>query len=376
MNKSIPANTPHFGGNEIKYLTECIELGWISSEGSFVSQLEDKFAATVDRTYGIAVANGSAALDVAIAALGLKRGDEVIVPTFTIISPVLSIIRSGAKPILVDSNLDTFNIDVALVEAKITAKTKAIIAIHLYGLPVDLDPLLDLCERHQLILIEDASQMLGQTYKGNKCGSFGLISTFSFYPNKLITTGEGGMIVCSDKQLVERCRSFRNLCFQPELPRFVHQEMGWNYRMSNLQAAVGLAQLEQITEHKAHQLAVGNRYAKGLENLQNFQVPLKQVEFATNNYWVFGLVARTELLKERSVSFLAENGIATRPFFWCMHEQPVFRKLGLFENEQYPVAEKMARQGFYLPGGTGISMESVDKVIEKMLEFDKNTTGE
>ncbi|MHC5714786.1 MAG: DegT/DnrJ/EryC1/StrS family aminotransferase, partial [Nostoc sp.] len=244
---SIPVNQPLLNGNEKKYLLQCIETGWISSEGPFVKQLEQEFAARVGRKYGIAVSNGSVALDAAVAALGISQGDEVILPTFTIISCAAAIVRAGAVPVIVDSDPVTWNMDVSQMEAKITSRTKAIMIVHIYGLPVDVDPIQDLADKYGLYIIEDAAEMHGQTYKGRSCGSFGNISTFSFYPNKHITTGEGGIIVTNDAHLAERCQSLRNLCFQPQ-KRFVHEELGWNMRMSNLQAALGVAQLERLDE--------------------------------------------------------------------------------------------------------------------------------
>ncbi|RZL04952.1 MAG: DegT/DnrJ/EryC1/StrS aminotransferase family protein, partial [Pedobacter sp.] len=241
MNKFIPVNTPLLSGNELKYLTECIETGWISSEGPFITKFENKFSAYIGMEHGIAVSNGSAALDIAIKALDLGVGDEVILPAFTIISPAQSIVTAGAIPVLVDSNPLTWNMDVNQIEAKITSKTKAILVVHIYGLPVDMDPVMDLCKKYRLKLIEDAAEMHGQTYKGKMCGSFGDISIFSFYPNKHITTGEGGMLLCNDKVLADRCKKLRNLAFEPDKRRFIHYELGWNYRMTNLQAALGLA---------------------------------------------------------------------------------------------------------------------------------------
>lgn len=211
----IPVNEPLLDSNEKKYLLECIETGWISSEGPFVKKFEQNFADRVKRKYGIAVTNGTAALDAAVEALDIGHGDEVIMPTFTIISCIGQIIRAGAKPVLVDNDPETWNMDVTQIEAKITPQTKAIMVVHIYGLPVDMDPVLKIAERHGLKIIEDAAQMHGQTYKGKPCGSFGDISTFSFYPNKHITTGEGGMLVTNNEQLFEDCRSLRNLCFSP-----------------------------------------------------------------------------------------------------------------------------------------------------------------
>ncbi len=362
----IPVNTPLLDGNEEKYLLECIRTGWISSEGPFIKKFEDNFAAYVNREHGIAVANGSAALDIAVKALNLAKGDEVIMPAFTIISPAQSVINAGLIPVLVDSDPLTWNMDVHSIEARITKKTKAILVVHIYGIPVDMDPVLELCKKYKLFLIEDAAEMHGQYYKGQACGSFGTISIFSFYPNKHITTGEGGMIVCNDEKLAAHCRKLRNLAFEPEGRRFIHHELGWNYRMTNMQAALGLAQLEKIGEHIQKKRHIGRRYQEGLSALKDFQLPIVATDYADNIYWVYALVAKSEELCNETVKKLSELKIGTRPFFWCMHEQPVFAKMGLFKNEKYPVAEKLARNGFYIPSGLGLTDVQVDTVIEAM----------
>ncbi len=364
----IPVNTPLLSGNELKYLTECIETGWISSEGPFIKDFENGFSKYVERKFGIAVSNGSAALDIAVQALQLKNGDEVIMPTFTIISPAQSVVRAGAIPVLVDSDPDTWNMDVNQIEKRITPKTKAILVVHLYGLPADMDAIVGLCKKYNLFLIEDAAELIGQTYKGKQCGSFGDISTFSFYPNKQITTGEGGMIVCNDENLAERCRKLRNLAFEPLGRRFIHNELGWNYRMTNLQAALGLAQLEKIDEHLVRKREIGKAYREGLKGIKDFHLPLHVTEYSENIYWIFGLVADNEALAQETVNKLNENKIGTRPFFWCMHEQPVFQKMGLFANEHYPVAERLARNGFYIPSGLGLSETEIKEVIRILLK--------
>lgn len=364
--KFIPVNTPLLDGNEEKYLVECIRTGWISSEGPFVKEFEEKMAACVFRKHGIAVANGSAALDIAVAAVGIGAGDEVVMPAFTIISPALSVVRQGGIPVLVDSDPITWNMDVTAIEGKITSRTKAIIVVHIYGLPVDMDPVIALCKKHNLKLIEDAAEMHGQTYKGKPCGSFGDISIFSFYPNKHITTGEGGMLVTNDEALAEQCRKLRNLAFEPKGRRFIHYELGWNYRMTNLQAALGLAQLEKIDQHLDKKRWLGKTYQESLNGLKGFQLPLDKTDYAENIYWVFGMVADSEDLCNQTVKHLSDHKIGTRPFFWCMHEQPVFQKMGLFQNEQYPVAENLARCGFYLPSGLGLKQKETDEVMSAL----------
>jgi perosamine synthetase len=367
----IPVNEPVLDGNEKKYLNECIDTGWISSEGPFVEQLEQRFAARVGRSFGIAVSNGSVALDLAVVALGIGAGDEVILPTFTIISCAAAIVRAGAVPVVVDCDPITWNMEVPLIECKITPRTKAIMIVHIYGLPCDVDPILALAEKHGLKVIEDAAEMHGQTYKGRPCGGFGELSTFSFYPNKHVTTGEGGVIVTDDEALAERCRSLRNLCFQAK-KRFVHEELGWNSRMSNLQAALGVAQLERLDEFVQRKRAMGKRYRELLTELPGVQLPVAATDFADNIYWVFGMVLKDDVPfdAEETMRRLQELRIGTRPFFWPMHEQPVFHKMGLFKDTRCPVAERIARRGFYVPSGlalTGRQMEQVASALHVVI---------
>lgn len=365
----IPVNEPLLDGNEKKYLMECIDTGWISSEGPFVKEFEEKFSAKVGRKYGIAVSNGSAALDVAVAALELKEGDEVIMPTFTIISCANAVIRAGAIPVLVDSDPYTWNMDVKQIESKITPKTRAIMVVHIYGLPVDMNPVIKLARKYGLKIIEDAAEAHGQTYNGKPCGSFGDISAFSFYANKHITTGEGGMVVTDDEELAERCRSLRNLCFQANR-RYVHEEIGWNFRITNLQAAVGLAQLERLDEFAKKKREMGKYYTEKLKNIECIQLPLERTAYADNIYWVYGIVLNDEIEinSEEIMERLKEKKIGTRSFFYPMHEQPVFHKMGLFENENYPVAERLARKGFYIPSGLALTREQMDEVVKVIRE--------
>lgn len=370
MSRGIPVNRPLFHGNEEKYLAECIKTGWISSEGPFVKDLEEKMAGKTGRAYAIAVSSGSAALDIAVAAIGIEEGDEVIMPAFSIISPAFSIVRAGGVPVLIDSEPETWTMNVQEIEKKISSRTKAILVVHIYGLPVDLDPVLDLCKKYQIRLIEDAAEMHGQTYRGKPCGSFGDISIFSFYPNKLITTGEGGMVLTDDPELAEKCRKLRNLGFEESGRRFIHKEMGWNYRMTNMQAALGIAQLEFWDEHINRKKEIGRRYREGLSDLAGCRFQVPGCSYAENIYWVFGIVADSEERCNRLSAYLQTNGIGTRPFFWCMHEQPVFIDKGLFKDETYPVAEKLARNGFYIPSGTGTSDEELGAVIEILNAFE------
>lgn len=378
----IPVNTPLFSGNEEKYLLECIRTGWISSEGPFIKKFEDDFAKRVGRKYGIAVSNGSAALDASVVALEFGKDDEVIMPSFTIISCAAAIVRAGAKPILVDSDPITWNMDMHLlkellykeIEVRNNKKIKAIMVVHIYGLPCDMDTILELAKEYNLKIIEDAAEMHGQTYKGKACGSFGDISCFSFYPNKHITTGEGGMIVTDDEKLAERCRSLRNLCFIPE-KRFIHYDLGWNLRMTNLQAAVGLAQLEQLDKFVERKRKMGTLYTKLLSGIPDIQLPLARNEFAENIYWVYGIVLSDKIPfdAEEAMRKLDERKIGTRPFFYPMHQQPVFHKMGLFLNEKYPVSEMLSQRGFYIPSGLALNNEQIIIAANQVKEILANT---
>lgn len=354
----IPVNTPLLDGNEKKYLCECIDTGWISSEGSFVKKLEQGLAEYVGRQYGIAVCNGSVALDLAVEALKLEKGDEVIMPTFTIISCAAALVRKGVKPVLVDADPDTWNMDVTQIEDKITNKTKAIMVVHLYGLPVDMDIVLDIAERYHLFVIEDGAEAHGLEYKGKKCGSFGTISAMSFYPNKHITTGEGGMVLVDDDILRDRCDLFRNLCHSRKR-RFYHEELGYNFRMSNIQAAVGVAQLEKIDQHLKLKRQLGASYQQKLKGVEQLQLPLEKTDYADNVYWVFGMVLQPEVSMNAKelMDKLGKRNVGCRPFFYPMHQQPVFHKMGLFNGEHYPVAERLGERGFYVPSGLTVTEE-------------------
>lgn len=361
----IPVNEPLLDGNEKEYLNKCIDSGWISSEGPFVEKFEEQFSRRMGRKHGIAVCNGTAALDVAIDALGIGPGDEVIMPTFTIISCISQIVRNGGLPVLIDSDPITFNMDVKQVEAMITQRTKAIMIVHIFGLPVNLAPLLELAKRHSLKVLEDAAEMHGQTYKGEPCGSFGDISTFSFYPNKHITTGEGGMILTDNDELAETCRSLRNLCFQAD-KRFVHERLGWNYRMTNVQAALGVAQLERLDSFILRKRSIGKRYTELLSDCRGVQLPLPSTDYAENIYWVYGMVLDESCGMDATVMMqrLAEKGVGSRPFFYPMHQQPVLKRMGFFNDVSLLVSERLYRQGFYIPSGMALTNGQIEQVAE------------
>ncbi|MCX6068473.1 MAG: DegT/DnrJ/EryC1/StrS family aminotransferase [Chloroflexi bacterium] len=375
----IPVNEPLIGERELEYMTECLRTGWISSAGRFIEEFEEKWANYCGMQQGIAVSNGTTALQVAIGCLNLKPGDEVIMPTFTIISCALAIVDNGGIPVLVDSDPYTWCMDVSQVEARITQRTRAIMPVHIYGHPVDMDPLLELAKKHNLVIVEDAAEVHGAEYLSGRtkpnpiwkrCGGMGQISAFSFYANKLITTGEGGMLLTSDPIFAERARSLRNLCFRPER-RFFHTELGYNYRMTNLQAALGLAQLERFEQILAKKRWMGAAYTEHLHGIPYLQLPVEE-SWAKQVYWMYGLVL-DESRGMDAMEFakrLDALGIQTRPFFLSMHEQPVFWERGLFKGERYPVAERIAKQGLYLPSGLALTenqLEQVCEVVRKVL---------
>jgi perosamine synthetase len=369
---NIPVNTPLLDGNEKIYLNECIDSEWISSEGPFVKKFEEMLSSKVNHTHGIAVSSGTAALEIAIAALDIGEGDEVILPSHTIISCAQAIVKNRATPVLIDNELKTWNMDVSQIEGKITNKTKAIMIVHLYGFPVDMDPILIIAKKYNLYIIEDTAQMLGQTYKNHPCGSFGDISTFSFYPNKVITTGEGGMCVTSNPEIARKCRSLRNLCFE-EGDRFHHNNLGWNYRMTNLQAAIGVAQLEEISKHVARKKEIGSLYYQQLSGNFNFSMSQPKNEFSENIYWVVGIMLSGRLKNNAKhyMSKLQLLGIGTRPFFFPMHLQRVFKDYKFFESSDLPISEKLHQYGFYIPCGLGITKNEIEIVSKELLAMFK-----
>jgi len=373
----IPVNEPLLGNRELEYVSECVRTGWISSAGRFIEEFEEKWATYCGRGYGVAVSNGTVALQVAVACLGLKPGDEVIMPTFTIISCALAVVYNGGVPVLVDCDPRTWCMDVDQVKRKITERTRAIMPVHIYGHPVDMDPILELAEKHGLAIVEDAAEVHGAEYLSKRatthpawrrCGSFGTLSCFSFYANKLITTGEGGMVLTDDPTLAEKTRSLRNLCFQAHR-RFYHEELGFNFRLTNLQAALGLAQMERIEEIIARKRWMGQEYNRRLAGIKGLHLPVEE-PWARNVYWMFGVVLSEETGMDARVfgQRLKEREIETRPFFLGLHEQPVFHRRGLFMDERYPVTERIARQGLYLPSGLGLTSEQISQVCEAVHE--------
>ena len=360
----IPVNEPLLNGNELRYLTECVTSGWISSAGKFILDFENRWAAYCGMKHGVAVCNGTVALELAVEVLDLPAGSEIILPAFTIISCAQAVTMAGCIPVVVDCEPDTWCMDVNQIENAITPRTKAIMPVHIYGHPVDMDPIMELAGKYGLKVIEDAAEVHGAEYKGRKCGGIGHISCFSFFANKIITTGEGGMVLTNDDQLAEKLKSYRNLCFQDK-QRFLHEEIGHNYRFTNIQAAMGLAQLERIEETIERKRSMAAKYTRGLTGLP-LHLPVERA-WVKNVYWMYGIVIdeRTGIDAKELATRLRAAGVETRPFFLGIHEQPVFKKMGLFTDVSLPVTERIARQGLYLPSGQAMTDDHIREVVKQ-----------
>ncbi|MBI2039464.1 DegT/DnrJ/EryC1/StrS family aminotransferase [Candidatus Microgenomates bacterium] len=365
----IPISKPIIPKNAKKKLLECLKSGWISGAGPIVVSFEREFARFVGTKYAVSCTSGTTALHLALAALGIGPGDEVIVPTFTMISTILPVIYVGATPVLVDSEADTGNIDVSLIESKITKKTKAVMPVHLYGHPVDMEPLLKLVEKNRLAIIEDAAEAHGAQYQLKKVGSIGDLGCFSFYANKIVTSGEGGMVTTNDKRLAEKLKSLRNLARTPK-KHFYHQEVGFNYRLSSLQAALGLASLEEVTTILKQKRHIASLYRKLLSLLPHVILPVEK-NYASSVFWHYAIVIKKTSPKSRNqlAEMLAKKDVETRTFHIPMHIQPALVNLGLFKGERYPNAEFLSKNGLLLPSGPNISDRQIATVCSLIQKF-------
>jgi len=364
----IPVCEPSLDGNELAYVTDAVRSGWISSGGDYLKRFEEGFAAYVGVGHGIGTTNGTTALHLALAALGIGPGDEVIIPDFTMIASAFAVCYCGAMPVFVDADPETWNMDVAQVAERIGPRTKAIMAVHIYGHPTDMDPLLALAKERRIAVLEDAAEAHGAAYKGRRCGSLGALAAFSFYANKAITTGEGGMVVTNDAGLADECRSLRNLAFPRTGGRvYRHDRIGFNYRMSNLQGALGLAQLERIDVYVDARRAHAARYNERLAGVAAVQLPAER-PWARNSYWMYGVVLRDDapIGRDELASRLAADGIETRPFFQPMHTQPALVRHGADATGRYPVSDRLAARGLYLPSGSDLSDDEIDRVCDRI----------
>lgn len=362
---TIPVNEPVITTEAKQYVLEALESGWVSSAGKYIKQFEDAFARFLGVKHAVTTTSGTTALHLALAALGIGPKDEVIVPDFTMISSAYAVLYTGARPVFVDIERDTYTIDPSLIEAKITKRTKAIMPVHLYGHPADMDPILALAKKHGLAVVEDAAEAHGAEYKGRLCGSMGRINAFSFYGNKIITTGEGGMVVTDDDALAARARSLKDLSHSPA-KRFVHEELGFNYRMTNLQAALGCGQMEHIDEFLAKKQWMAHAYDERLKGIRGLRLPITK-DYAKNVYWMYAVLVEDDfgMTRDELRSALKERGIDTRDFFTSCSAQEVIRKLCPSEGP-FPVTEDVARRGFYLPSGLTLTEEQVDAVCSAL----------
>ena len=369
--KFIPVNTPLINNKDALSVAKTIKSGWISSEGPSVKEFEKKIAKFLDRKFGCAVSSGTAALEIAIRSLGLNKNDEVIMPSFTIISNAMAIVKSSAKPILVDVNLNTWNIKIEDIEKKITKKTKCLMIPHIYGLANDMDKILKITKKYNLYLIEDSAEVFGLKYKNKQCGSFGDISILSFYANKHITTGEGGMLLTNNPKLNEKFKDYRNLCFGSKKNRFNHYDISWNYRYTNIQAALGLSQLKRIGKIIKKKHEIGNYYYKHFKNIKNIILQPNKLSYCKNIYWVFGIVLKKNNKNNISsvIKKLQSKNIGTRPFFWPMHKQDAFKKKNYFKNIKLSNSEFISKNGFYLPSGLGLTSKELKFVKDTVISI-------
>ena len=359
----ISIANPVFNGNEKKYLMECIDTGWISANGRFIEAFQKEFAAFCGTKYALACSNGTVTLHLAMLALNVHRGDEVIMPTMTYIATANAAAYCGAKPVFVDSDPDTWNIDVTQIEKAITPRTKAIVPVHLYGLPANMTEIRRIAEKHGIPVIEDAAEAHGATWDGKRVGSMGTIGSFSFFGNKIITSGEGGMLVTDDEKLYKQMYLLRSQGVDPK-KRYWHTEVAYNYRMTNMQAAVGLGQLENADWHLAQRQRVAGLYMKYLaELIEDGMVRVQAIpEKATHVYWMNSVVLtdRVKVERDEVMRRLEECNIEMRPLFYPMHIMPPYEDKTL----HFPVAEKISSRGFNLPSHAGIDEEKVQYIVE------------
>lgn len=371
MPEFLPVCTPLLLGNECKYVEDAVKSGWISSSGSYVKAFEDAFARYCGVKHGISVCNGTLALHLALVALGVGKGDEVIVPDFTMIASAFAVCYTGAMPVFVDADEKTWNIDVRKIEEKITSKTRAIMPVHIFGNPCDMNEIHKIATKHNLVIVEDAAEAHGATYKGKKTGNLSQIAGFSFFANKNITTGEGGMVVTNDDDLADKCRYHKNVCFPINGPRnYMHDDIGFNYRMSNIHAAIGLAQTERAEEYRNLRIEHGKMYYERLENIKGLQLQKIQ-ENGESVFWMNGIVITDEYGKSRDklINYLKEDGIDTRLFFNGMHRQKALQKYGCNCSGEYQISDFLADNGFYLPSGSNLTEKDIDRVCKKIAAY-------
>lgn len=370
----IPVCEPYLNGNELKYVNDAVRTGWISSSGKYVKAFEEAFADYCGVRYAVGVCNGTVALHLALTCLGIGKGDEVIIPDFTMIASAFAVCYTGAKPVFVDAHEKTWNIHTAKIEEKITPRTKAIMPVHIFGNPCDMDAIQQIATRHNLFIIEDAAEAHGAKYQGNMAGSFSDMAAFSFFANKNITTGEGGMVVTDSERLYKRALYHKNLCFDLNAPRnYIHNDIGFNYRMSNLHAAIGLAQTEKAAEYKEMRIRNGKRYRKYLIDVEGI-ILQDDSQGAENVFWMNSILIDPEKYggtRDELIYRLKENGIDTRRFFVGMHRQPSLLKYGCDCSGHYPITDNLAKNGLYLPSAGNLKESKIRYICDVIKEFQR-----
>ena len=375
MNKFIPVCEPYLAGNELEYVTDAISTGWISSSGTYVNRFEEEFAKYCDCKYAVSVCNGTIALHLALLSLDIGIGDEVIIPSFTMIASAFAVCYTGAKPVFVDADKDTFNIDVTKIEKKITSRTKAIMPVHIFGKICNMDAIVALAKKYNLYIIEDAAEAHGATYRGKKAGSFSDVAAFSFFANKNITTGEGGMIVTNNEDIAQKAKYFKNVCFPINGPRnYSHDDIGYNYRMSNVVAAIGLAQVEKADDYRAMRIRNNELYRKYLEGVPGIIFQSLPEEGCIDVCWMNTIVLDPEKFghtKDETVTFLKSQNIDTRLLFKSMSRQKSLADFGCDCSGEYIVTDWLNENGFYLPSASNLDEETIKNICRVIKEFQK-----
>lgn len=368
----IPVCSPLLAGSEIEYITDAVSTGWISSSGTYLEKFEKVFSEYCGTNYGVGVCNGTVALHLGLRTLGIGEGDEVIIPNFTMIASAFAVCYTGAKPVFIDADKETWNINITKIEEKITPKTKAIMPVHIFGNMCNMEKICDITKIYNLYIVEDAAQAHGAEYNGKKSGSFSDIAAFSFYANKNLTTGEGGMVVTDNEIIYKKAKYFKNLCFPVEGPRnYLHDEIGFNYRMSNLHAAIGLAQVEKADYYRNLRIKNNKFYKKYLKDCTGI-IFQKDEENSLNCNWMNAIMIQPEIYgktRDDLMLHLKNNNIETRLAFNGMHNQKALEKYGCDCNGEYPVTEQLSKNAFYLPSGSGLTENEIKRICDLIIYF-------
>jgi perosamine synthetase len=358
----IPVYQPSLSGNERKYVNDCLESSWISAKGKYIGEFERQFAEYVNITNATTVCNGTVALHLALIVLGIGPGDEVIVPTLTYIASVNAISYTGATPVFVDSLKDTWQMDPEDVRRKITQKTKAVLAVHLYGHPCNMDDIVSIARGNNIFVIEDCAEAIGSLYKNKHVGTFGDIATFSFYGNKTITTGEGGMIITNDETLYDRAIHYKGQGLA-KYRQYWHDVIGYNYRMSNICAAIGLAQLEQVDHFLSRKREIADLFNKELSGLPI--TPHDEIGEVRHSYWMYSILVDDPQKRDPLRNFLDNKGIETRPVFYPVHTMPIYSQ----KFQRHPVAESLGWRGINLPSWPGLDHQQLMNIISALKDY-------